>query len=156
MPERDCDREVPRGDTADDPLRLAPHIGVLAGDLGRYHVAVGVAGVAGGPLDHVPGLGHVGQPLADLLATLHGDDFAEFLVAVTQLVVDVPEVLCAVDVRERAPLVVGVFCRGQRAVDVGLGSAVERGERLAGSRVLTCERFLAGACRPFTVDVVSP
>ena len=41
-----------------------------------------VAGVTGGPLDHMPGFGHVRLSFGDLLATLLGDDLAEFLVAI--------------------------------------------------------------------------
>ncbi len=72
-----------------------------------------MAGVARGPLDHVVRLDDVGAALGNLFAALFGDDFREFLRAVAQFVVDVPEVLRAVDVRERAPLVVRVVGRGR-------------------------------------------
>jgi len=101
VPERDGDREVPRRDAADDAAGLAPHVGVLVRNLRGYHVARRVAGVARGPLDHVPRLGDVCFPLADLLATLLGHYFAEFLVSVFELLVDVPEILGAVDAGER-------------------------------------------------------
>jgi len=79
-----------------------------------------VAGVAGGPLHHVPGLGDVGFPLAYLFAALFRDDFAEFLVAVPEFVVDVPEVLRAVDVRKVAPLFERVGRGVDRSLDVRL------------------------------------
>jgi len=73
----------------------------------------------------VPGLGHVGFPLGNLFPALLGDDLAEFLVPVTEFVVDVPEVLRAVDVRQRPPLLEGVVGGGDRLADVRLRPALE-------------------------------
>ncbi len=154
VPERDGDREVPRGDAADDAARLAPHVGVLGGDLRGDHVAVGVPCVAGRPLDHVGGLHHVRAALADLLAALAGDDLAEFVGSVARLVVDVPEHLGPVDVGHRTPLLEGLLRGGDRPLDVRGRPAVELAQRLTGRRILTDERLLALARRPLAVDVV--
>jgi hypothetical protein len=82
VPERDGDRGVPGGDTADDTGWLASHVRVLRGDFRGDDVAVGMACVARRPLDHMPRLGHVRFPLAYLFAGLSGDDFPEFMMAV--------------------------------------------------------------------------
>ena len=155
MPKRDGDREVPRRDTADDAAGLPAHVGVLRRNLGGYYVALRVAGVAGGPLDHVPRLGHVGFPLGNLLATLLGDDFAQLLVAVFQLLVDVPEVLRTLWVAERLPLLLCGVGGRDRAVDVALCAPLEAGERLARRRVPRLERLRPVAVVPLTADVVS-
>ncbi len=122
VPERDGDREVPRGDAADDAARLAAHVGVFRGDLARDDVTVGVPGVAGGPLDHVVGLDHVGPTLAYLLATLFRDDLAELVGAVAEFVVHVPQHLRAVDVRHRTPLLEGLVGGRDGLADVRLGA----------------------------------
>jgi hypothetical protein len=153
VPKRDGDREVPRRDAADDATGFAAHVGVLRRDLARHHVAVGVAGVAGRPLDHVGGLDDVGSPLADLLAALSRDEFAEFVGSVLELRVHVPEMLRAVDVGERAPLLEGRLGRLDRRGHVRLGSAGERPQRFAGRRVVTLERLCT--LDPLAADVVS-
>jgi len=39
-PERDRDREVPRGNTPDNPFRLAQNKGIFVGDFAVYNLAV--------------------------------------------------------------------------------------------------------------------
>ncbi len=77
-----------------------------------------MARVARRPLDHVPGFGHVRLSFRDLLATLLRDDLAEFLVALSQFVVDVPQVLRAIDRRQFPPLLEGLVRRLEGRVDI--------------------------------------
>jgi len=103
----------------------------------------------------VPGLDDVRLPLADLLATLHGDDLAEFLGPLAEFVVDLPQHLGTVDVGHRAPLLEGRLGGVDGPLDVGLGPADERAQRLARGGVLAGERLLAGPVGPLAVDVVA-
>jgi len=108
--------------------------------------------VAGGPLDHMSGLDDVGSALVDLLATLAGDEFAELVGSGFQFLVDIPEILRAVRIREVAPLV-GCFVGGPDcAVDIGLGAPWELAQRFARCGIATHKRLLA--VDPLAVDIV--
>jgi hypothetical protein len=130
------------------------HVGVLRRNLARDHVALRVSGVAGGPLDHVVRLDDVRSPLRNLLAALLRDDFGEFVGALAEFVVYLPEVLGAVDVGEFAPLLERLLGGCECRVDVGFRPLSERRERLARRGVLALERLRSRALGPLAVDVV--
>ncbi|MFT4911059.1 MAG: hypothetical protein ACI9TI_002241 [Natronomonas sp.] len=100
------------------------------------------------------GLDDVGLPFGDLLAGLLGDDLAEFVGPLFEFVVDIPEVLGAVDVGKRLPVLRGGLGGGDGGLDVLWRAPVDLDQGFPGGRVLRDERLVAGAGRPLAADVV--
>ena len=154
LPARDGDGEVPRGDRADNADRLANAHLELVRHLRRRRLAEEAAALAGHVEGHVDGFLDVAARLGANLAHLAHHQLGQLVLALDEPLRDAEEDFAAPGRRRQAPALVGLLRRLDRAVDVVLGRARERADRLAGGGIRRVEGLVAGGVHPLAADVV--